>query len=237
MLDREQPARERHLSADPVDVTPARRPERSPLVGRYARLEPVDPARHFDDLWPAVGDPADDASWDYLFNGPWRDADLFRAQMDAWNASEDPLFFAFVDAATGRAVGSGAFMRIEPGMRCIEIGHLWFSPAMRRSRIATEAIYLMMRHVFDDLGYRRLEWKCNAHNAPSRRAAVRFGFTFEGIFYRHMIVKGKNRDTAWYSLLAEEGPAVKAAYERWLDPTNFDDAGNQRERLADLTRR
>ncbi len=234
MIDRELPARARDLTDVAVETHAAPKPPRAPLVGRYARLEPVDATRHLADLWPAVSDPADDASWDYLFNGPWREFASYETQFQAWVASEDPLFVAFVDAATGRAVGSGAFMRIDTTMRVIEIGHLWFSPAMRRSRIATEAIYLMMRHVFDDLGYRRLEWKCNAFNAPSRRAAVRFGFTFEGIFYRHMMVKGKNRDTAWYSLLAEEWPAVRAAYEAWLDPANFDAAGQQIARLNDL---
>jgi len=233
MIDREQPARERALSAVEVQPGAATRPPRQALAGRYARLEPIDATRHLADLWPAVSDPADDASWDYLFNGPWRDHGAYAAQVAAWQASEDPLFVAFVDATSGRAVGTGAFMRIDTTMRVIEIGHLWFSPAMRRSRIATEVIYLMMRHVFDDLGYRRLEWKCNALNAPSRRAAVRFGFTFEGIFYRHMIAKGKNRDTAWYSLVAEEWPAVKAAYEAWLDPANFDAEGQQRSRLGE----
>ena len=232
MIDHETPIRVRELSADPVDGHHAPRPPRGTLAGRYARFEPLDPARHLEALWPSVSDPADDASWDYLGYGPWRELASYQRQLATWQASEDPLFVAFVDGATGEAEGTGAFMRIDPAARAIEIGHLWFSPSMRRSRLATEAIFLMMRHVFDDLGYRRLEWKCNALNAPSRRAAVRFGFTFEGIFYRHMITKGRNRDTAWYSLLEEEWPAVKAAFERWLDPANFDADGRQRTRLG-----
>ena len=149
--------------------------------------------------------------------------------------SSDPLFFAIVDPATGEAAGMASYLNIVPANGCIEIGHIWFAPPLQRTRAATEAIFLLMRHVFDDLRYRRLEWKCDALNAPSRRAAGRFGFTYEGTFRQHMIVKGRNRDTAWFALLDRDWPTVRAAFERWLAPGNFDPGGRQRSALAALT--
>ena len=149
--------------------------------------------------------------------------------------SSDPLFFAIVDPATGEAAGMASYLNIVPANGCIEIGHIWFAPPLQRTRAATEAIFLLMRHVFDDLRYRRLEWKCDALNAPSRRAAGRFGFSYEGTFRQHMIVKGRNRDTAWFALLDRDWPRVRAAFERWLAPANFDPAGSQRSALAALT--
>ncbi len=146
-------------------------------------------------------------------------------------AADDPLLFAIVDRATGRAAGAAAYLRMAPAHGVIEIGHIWFGSSLQRTAAATEAIFLLARHAFDDLGHRRLEWKCDARNAWSRRAAERFGFTFEGVFRQHMIVKGANRDTAWYAILDGEWPLLRAGFERWLDPANFDDAGRQRTAL------
>ena len=148
--------------------------------------------------------------------------------------SVDPFFFAIIDHATGLPVGQASYLRIEPAHRAIEVGHIIFAPALQRSIGATEAMYLMARHVFDDLGYRRYEWKCNALNQPSRRAALRLGFTFEGIFRQHMIIKGRNRDTAWFSLLDSEWPLRRANFEQWLAPSNFDSSGRQKLSLASL---
>ena len=202
------------------------RPRRAPLVGARVRLEPLDPDRHAAELFAAA--EADPTLWDYLPYGPFS-FDELATHLRAQAASEDPLFFAVVVA--GRAVGVVSFMRIVPEHGCIEIGHIWFGAPLQRTPAATEAIYLLAREVFDGLGYRRLEWKCNAANARSRRAAERFGFTFEGVFRQHMIVKGRNRDTAWYSILDGEWPALRAAFEAWLDPANFDASGRQRAPL------
>ena len=209
-----------------MTLLPAVPPAHRPLTGARVRLEPLDPERHADDLLAAAaGDPR---LWDYLPYGPFADA----AELGAWlgerAASSDPLFLAIVDLATGRASGVASYLRIEPVHGCIEIGHIWFGAALQRTPAATETIYLLARHAFDDLGNRRLEWKCDAANARSRRAAERFGFTFEGVFRQHMIVKGRNRDTAWFALLDGEWPAVRAAYEAWLSPENFDAGGRQR---------
>lgn len=210
-----------------VHPQPARgRPRRAPLTGERVRLEPLDPDRHGDDLFAAAqGDPR---LWDYLPYGPF-DRDGFDAHLHAQAASEDPLFFALV--ADGHAAGVASYMRIEPAHGCLEIGHIWFGAPLQRTPAATEAIYLLARHAFDDLGYRRLEWKCDAANARSRRAAERFGFTFEGVFRQHLIVKGRNRDTAWFSILDGEWPAVRAAFEAWLAPSNFDAGGRQKAPL------
>jgi RimJ/RimL family protein N-acetyltransferase len=211
----------------PVDPTPAKRPKRAVLQGRYVRLEPVNPMAHGDSLWENVRGPENERLWLYLFDGPFPDRAAFEANLQAKAVSEDPFCFAIVDQASGRAVGAAAYLRIEPKHRCIEVGGILFSPVLQRTRGATEAMYLMARHVFEDLGYRRYEWKCNALNDPSRRAARRLGFTFEGIFRQHMIIKGRNRDTAWFSMLDSEWPARKAAFEQWLDPANFDSQGCQ----------
>ncbi len=159
-----------------------------------------------------------------------------RSEFDEWllrsSASDDPLFLAVVDAATGRAEGRQALMRITPEHGVVEIGHVLWGPRMARTRIATEALFLAARHVFDDLGYRRFEWKCNSRNEPSRRAALRFGFQFEGIFRQHMVQKGENRDTAWFAIIDADWPRLRAGYERWLAPDNFDASGQQRLTLA-----
>ena len=212
--------------------TPRPRPERRAHEGRYLRLEPLD-ARHRDELFAAGSGEGAEALWRYLPND-LTDRAAFDPWLDGAATSEDPLFFAAVDRETGRAEGRLSLMRIDPGNGVIETGHLLFGPRLSRTRGATEAIYLLARHVFDDLGYRRFEWKCNDLNEPSKRAALRFGFAFEGVFRQHMVVKGENRDTAWYSILDGEWPARRRAFERWLDPENFDEAGRQRLSLAAL---
>jgi RimJ/RimL family protein N-acetyltransferase len=198
------------------------------------RLEPLDADTHGDELWAVAGDPAADPTWDYLPYGPWDSRDAYIDWLRSRQAADDPLFFAIRDRTRDTVVGVGTLMRITPEARSIEVGHLWFSPRLQRTPAATEAIYLLIRHAFDDLGYRRMEWKCNALNAASRRAAKRFGFTFEGIFYQAAIVKGRNRDTAWYSILDGEWPAIRANFEAWLSPENFDERGEQRRALAEL---
>jgi RimJ/RimL family protein N-acetyltransferase len=209
----------------------ARRPDRSPIEGAHVRLEPVDPSRHQIGLFVAAGEPA---IWDYLPYGPFEDEAALAAQLEANAASEDPLFYAIIDLRDGRAGGVASYLRITPEHGVIEIGHIWLGLGLQRTREATEAIYLLARHAFDDLGYRRFEWKCNAANAASRRAAERFGFTFEGIFRQHQIVKGRNRDTAWYAILDHEWPAIRASFEGWLDDDNFDESGQQRRRLSEF---
>jgi RimJ/RimL family protein N-acetyltransferase len=220
----------------PVDPLPSgRAPRREPLQGAYVRLEPVDVARHAPSLYALSHAKAEDAAlWTYLAYGPFPDQGAFERWLAERAASSDPLFFAVVDRQSGQASGMASYLNIVPDMGCIEIGHIWFAPPLQRTRPATEAIFLMMRHVFDDLGYRRLEWKCNALNEASMRAARRFGFTYEGTFRQHMVVKGRNRDTAWFALLDREWPAVRAAFERWLAPANFDAAGRQGASLSAL---
>jgi RimJ/RimL family protein N-acetyltransferase len=215
-----------------LDWTPARVPERAGLEGELVRLEPVDPAHHGPALFESSHGEAAAGLWDYLPNGPFATHADFTAWLEACATSEDPLFFTIVDTATGRPEGMCSYLRITPGQGVIEIGHIWFSPALQRTRQATEAIYLLARHVFDDLGYRRLEWKCNALNEPSRRAAERLGFTFEGVFRQHMVVKGRNRDTAWYAMLDGDWPVAGRAFREWLSAGNVDEDGRQRRSLA-----
>jgi RimJ/RimL family protein N-acetyltransferase len=218
-----------------VDSHPAKRPERVTLKGRWITLLPLDAAAHVKALYKGShGEVEREAVWTYLFDGPYKSLDEFRANIETKARSTDPLFFAVIDNASGRAVGYQTFLRIEPAHRVIEVGNILYTPAMQRTAGATEAQYLFAKYVFEELGNRRYEWKCNAHNAPSRCAAERFGFTFEGIFRQHMIVKGRNRDTAWFAMLDSEWPARKAAYERWLAPDNFDAEGRQKLKLSDL---
>jgi len=218
-----------------VDWQPAARPTRTTLEGRFCRVEPLDVARHAHDLHDANSLDPEGRMWTYLFSGPFADFAEYRAWLQPRPASEDPLFFAFVDLATGRAVGLGSYLRIEPANGVIEVGHLQFSPRMQRASVATEAMYLMMRNAFA-LGYRRYEWKCDALNAASRRAAERLGFTFEGVFRQAIVYKGRNRDTAWFSVIDPEWPALDAAFRAWLDPANFDSAGRQRHGLSEIRR-
>jgi RimJ/RimL family protein N-acetyltransferase len=209
---------------------PCARPPRRVLEGRYARLEPLALA-HAPALFEASSGPGAERRFAYLFDQP--PATL--AEMQAWiakaGAGDDPLFSAVIDKAGGRAAGRQALMRIVPEHGVIEIGHILWGPAIARSRAATEALYLAAHHVFDDLGYRRFEWKCNNLNEPSKAAALRFGFSFEGIFRQHMWGKGTNRDTAWFAMIDAEWPGFRREYERWLDPANFDVEGRQKSKL------
>ena len=206
------------------------------MVGRCCRLEPLDPARHAEELFAANAHDADGRGWTYLAVRPVPDLAAYRHWMIATCLVEDPLFHVVVDAASGKAVGVASYLRIEPRSGSIEVGHLRFSPLLQRSPASTEAMYLMMRRAFE-LGYRRYEWKCDALNAPSRAAAQRLGFTFEGVFRQATVYKGRNRDTAWFSILDTEWPRLDAAFRSWLDPANFDAEGRQRLRLRDLTTR
>ena len=206
-----------------------KRPERVVLPGRLVTIVPLDAAAHAEALYAGSKDAR---LWRYLFNGPYADAAEFRAWLDGREKSLDPLFFTILDGTTGAPAGYCSLMRIEPAHRVIEVGNILYLPCLQRTAGATEAMYLLARYVFDRLGYRRYEWKCDALNEPSRRAALRLGFTFEGIFRQHMIVKGKNRDTAWYSMLDTEWADRKRAFEEWLDPANFDPEGRQRTKLG-----
>src|SRR3981081_1163457 len=214
-----------------LDWKPARLPERITLGGDTVRVEPVDPARHAKQLYESsVGA---DSIWNYLPYGPFASQAKFTEWLEARPAANHPLFFAVLDREEGEARGMASLLRMAPEHGVIEIGHIWFAPALQRTRAATEAIYLLSRYAFE-LGNRRYEWKCNALNAGSRRAAERFGFTFEGVFRQHQVVKGRNRDTAWYSMTDAEWPSRRAAFEAWLAPENFDSSGRQRRSLADL---
>jgi len=218
-----------------VESHPAKRPERVTFEGRWVTLAPLDADKHADALYEGSnGDAARESVWTYLFDGPYTDRAVFKANILAKAQSTDPLFFAVIDNATGVAVGYQTFLRIDLPNRAIEVGNIMYTPAMQRTPGATEAQYLFARYVFDELGNRRYERKCNNLNAPSKRAAKRFGFSFEGVFRQHMIVKGRNRDTAWFAMLDGEWPARKAAYQRWLKPDNFDGQGRQKTSLSEL---
>ena len=233
-----EPIRRTPPSIAPLaDASPAPRPAWLSHEGRYARVEPLDPEAHTAALFTAShGDPDRERIWDYLPYGPFGSEGEFRAHLNAQAAGEDPLFFAIRPRASDRVEGVASLMSIEPDHRSIEIGHIWLGPDLQRTPAATEALYLLIAHAMDDLGYRRMEWKCNAANAGSRAAACRLGFIHEGVFYQHRIVKGANRDTAWFSILDHEWPALRANFETWLDPANFDDEGQQRRSLGDLNR-
>ena len=211
---------------------PRPRPERKAMEGRYVRLEPLSAERHGDGLYEAVTGYGDsEVRFRWLGDGKPESRAAFQPWLEKAEASEDPLFFTVIDRASGRIAGRQTLMRIDPAHGVIEIGNILWTSLMARRPAATEAQFLFMRYAFEELGYRRYEWKCNNRNGPSKRAAERFGFTFEGIFRQHMVVKGENRDTAWYSILDTEWPALKHAYEAWLDPANFDAEGGQKRRL------
>jgi RimJ/RimL family protein N-acetyltransferase len=211
------------------------RPARALLEGRFCRVEPLDVARHARELHDANSLDAEGRMWTYLFSGPFGSFEEYLAWLEPRPASDDPLFFAFVDRGSGRAVGLGSYLRIDPANGVIEVGHLQYSPLMQRTPVATEAMYLMMRNAFA-LGYRRYEWKCDALNARSRQAAERLGFSFEGVFRQAIVCKGRNRDTAWFSIIDSEWPRLDAAFRAWLDPANFDSAGRQRRSLGEIRR-
>lgn len=202
-------------------------PPATPIEGQYCRIEKLDPSQHAASLFTADQEDKDGSSWTYMPYGPFADWQVYLAWAQKMASSSDPLFYAILDKKDHRALGVASYLRIDPPIGVIEVGHIHLSPSLQRTRIATEMHYLMMKRVFDEMGYRRYEWKCDALNEPSRKAALRLGFTFEGIFRQATIYKKRNRDTAWFSILDKEWPALKAAFEAWLHPENFDSAGRQ----------
>jgi RimJ/RimL family protein N-acetyltransferase len=212
--------------------TPPRRPDAAVMRGRVVQLERLDAGAHADDLFAAFA--GHDALWDYMPYGPFASVADYRDWIAATAMSADPVFYAIRDLGTGRAVGVASYLRITPEMGTIEVGHICFSPALQRGAAATETMYLMMDWAFA-AGYRRYEWKCNALNVPSRRAAVRLGLSYEGVFRQAAVVKGRNRDTAWFATIDGDWPALRAAFQTWLAPANFDGTGAQIVRLSDLT--
>ena len=220
---------------DPVpDWTPPPRPPRTAMQMRACRVEPVDPSRHAAGLFEAFRADSENRIWTYLPYGPFADFAAFHAWLEETCLGDDPLFHAIVDEGSGAAVGVASYLRINPAAGSIEVGHINYGPALQRTIIATEAMFLMMKRVFDELGYRRYEWKCDALNARSCAAAERLGFTYEGIFRQATVVKGRNRDTAWYSIIDKEWPALRSAYEAWLAPENFDADGRQKKSLREM---
>ncbi len=220
---------------EPIDFTGAAAPGRIAHRGRYAVLRPLQAERDAAALYAASHAPAGDPTiWTYLYDGPFPNLEAYQAVLERQAASDDPLFFTVTRAEDGKPLGVASYLAIVPEHGTVEVGHIWFGPELRRTPAATEAIYLLARHAFDDLGYRRLEWKCNALNAPSRSAATRFGFQFEGIFLNHRVVKGRNRDTAWFAITDARWPALRTAFEAWLNPTNFEQSGAQRTSLRNL---
>jgi RimJ/RimL family protein N-acetyltransferase len=218
-----------------VDWSPVPRPGREPLQGRFVLVRPVDAAADAQALYEVSHPPAGDPGiWTYLPSGPYPSPEALREALTTVQEMDDPLFFTLVRLPDQRPQGAASYLRIMPEHGAIEIGHIWFGTPLQRTAAATEAIYLLIRHAFDDLGYRRLEWKCNALNHGSRRAAERFGLRFEGVFHQHQVIKGHNRDTAWYALTDQEWPAVRAGFEAWLAEENFDEAGSQRRSLGQL---
>ncbi len=230
----EQLAPRRPLSEELVSPLPGGRfPEWRAHPGTTVDLEPLDPDRHCDDLFDlSHGDLGSPDIWDYLPYGPFPDEASFAGWLRSCAAAADPMFFVVRDRESERAAGMASYLNIVPLQGSIEIGHIWFSPAIQGTTATTESLYMMMRHAMRDLGYRRLEWKCNALNEPSRRAARRLGFRYEGTFYNHVIVKGYNRDTAWYSIIDSEWPDVESSFEQWLDPSNFGEGGQQLRSLG-----
>ena len=218
-----------------VDATPRPLPPRTALRGAHVHLEPLHP-RHAPDLWRAAagGTPRGDESWAYMGYGPFPSEEALARFVADLSTQHDVVAWAVRPVATGVVTGWLTLMNIEPKNAAIELGNIWFGPAMQRTRAATEAMFLPLRHAADDLGYRRLVWKCNALNAPSRRAAERLGFTFEGVHRAHMVVKGRRRDTAWFSILDDEWPRVRDALLAWLDPANFAPDGTARRGLAEI---
>lgn len=214
----------------------ARHPGHTPMDGRYCRLEPLDAARHSPDLFAAFSADRSGAIWTYMPDGPFDGLRDLQAWAESAQGVDDQPYFAIIDQRNGTAAGIASYMRLKPAHGVIEVGGIAFAPALQKSRAATEAIFLMMSRVFNDLGYRRYEWKCDALNAASRRAAQRFGFTYEGQFRQAIVYKGRNRDTAWFAAIDREWPALQEAFSAWLAPSNFDADGRQKERLSDLTR-
>ena len=201
------------------------------MLGRLCRLESLDAAKHAAALHAAYAADREGRNWTYLAYGPFASATEYGAWVESVQSRDDPLFFAIVDPATQQPIGVASYLRVDPAMGSIEVGHLSYAPALQRTPASTEAMYLMMRRAFEELGYRRYEWKCDSLNAPSVAAAKRLGFRFEGIFRQAVVMKGRNRDTAWFAIVDGEWPALRSAFEQWLDPSNFDATGAQRRRL------
>jgi RimJ/RimL family protein N-acetyltransferase len=222
------------VGAPVPDWTARPKPPRTPIAGRYCRVEMLDPAKHAADLFAGNKLDVEGRNWTYLAYGPFERLDDYRAWLETVAASEDPLFHTILDADSGKAIGIASLMRIDPANGVIEVGHINYSPLLQRKPHATEAMYLLMKRVFDELGYRRYEWKCDNCNDPSKAAAERYGFTYEGLFRQATVYKGRNRDTAWFSITDKEWPAIKRGFEQWLAPANFDAAGGQRSKLAEL---
>jgi len=228
----------REISGEEIEgLTPGKFPVRAPLEGDYARLEPLDPQQHAAGLFQASHE-GDDARriWDFLPDGPFADLPSFTDWLQSYAVIADRLSFAVRDRISDKAAGMASYMNIHPRHGCIEIGYIWFAPFLQNTRQSAEALFRLMQYAFDGLGYRRLEWKCDARNEPSRRAALRLGFAFEGVFYQHLVVKGRNRDTAWYSMLDTEWPMIRENFEQWLSPENFDADGQQRLSLGVMNR-
>lgn len=212
----------------------AKRPERAVLDGKYCRLEPLDVARHSAELFSAFQEDRSGRIWTYLPVGPFKNRDDFEHWLAKASASDDPLFFAIVDRDSGAAAGIASYLRIEPAVGTIEVGFITYSPRLQKTRAATDAMFQLMAHAFDELGYRRYEWKCDVLNAASRKAADRLGFAYEGLFRQATIYKSRNRDTAWYSVIDSEWPSLRSAYEVWLSEDNFDESGQQRRSMTSL---
>ena len=210
-------------------------PPRSPMTGGFVDIVPLDPAAHGEALWSAYAANPDGRNWTYLFVERPASQSEFDAYLAAQAKPSDPFAHTIIDRATGQPVGMASFMRIDPNMGCIEVGNINFSDGMKQTIGATEAMFLMMCRVFDELGYRRYEWKCDSLNAPSRAAALRLGFAYEGLFRQAIVYKGRNRDTTWYAIIDREWPAIKAAFQAWLAPSNFSSDGRQKKRLGDFT--
>mgnify|MGYP000483533094 CR=1 FL=1 len=209
-------------------------PPHTVMQGQYCRLEPLDIARHSEDLFNAFATDPSGKGWTYLFSEPFTDQSVFNHWLEATCTGQDPLFFTVVEESSNKAVGMASYLRITPDMGVIEVGHIHFSPLMQRTPVSTEAMFLMMQRVFDELGYRRYEWKCDSRNEPSKKAAARLGFTFEGIFRQAITYKGRNRDTAWLSVIDKEWPALKQAFQHWLAADNFDTDGQQLKSLQTM---
>lgn len=229
---------ERSVSGSRIEALPSgKAPGRQVLEGRLVLLEPVEPERHAEPLYLASHETAEAKEiWSYLPDGPFENLATFTEWLGAMAVAPDRALFAFRDKASGRAGGMATYLDIRPTHGSIEVGYIWFAPFLQRTPQATEALFLMLRHALDELHYRRIQWRCNALNERSRAAALRLGFTFEGIFYHHMVVKGCNRDTAWYSILDHEWPRIRANFEAWLAPVNFDAQGCQRQSLSALNK-
>jgi RimJ/RimL family protein N-acetyltransferase len=219
------------IGAPLPDWSPRPFPPRTPIEGRFCRVEPIDAERHAAELFEANSDDRGGRNWTYLPHGPYPSLEHYREYLIAAALRDDPLVHAIIDRPSGRAAGAASLMRIDRAAGVIEVGGINYSPRLQRRPAATEAMYLLMRRVFDELGYRRYEWKCDALNEPSRAAAIRLGFRYEGLFRQATVYKGRNRDTAWFSIIDSEWPVLRRAFECWLDPANFDATGNQRQTL------